>query len=173
MSNNKIIEEIVKKIESFVSETSISEENKEFLNHLKKKLSETPNDETDKQKIDEIDEKDTDFLQKSLQFMISGKALTFSDEKKPISEFNLNKNNNTIQMILNLSRGFKDPSIEEEQQARIEEQSEDRTFICENHNERTTHYCKTCKRLICVYDIAPFDASEQGISTVFFVLSFY
>ena len=108
----QIIEEIVKKIENSVSETSsISKENKEYLKLLKKKLTETPNDESDKTKVEEIDEKETDYLQKSLQFMISGNVLTFSDEKRPISEFHLNKNNGSIQMILNLSRRFKDSNI--------------------------------------------------------------
>ena len=163
MSNNQIIEEIKKRIDCFVSET---EENEQYLQHLNKKLSCTSNDES-------VDEKDTNYLQKSLQFVISGKVLSFSDEKRPISEFNLNKNHGDIQMVLNLSRGFKDLAVEEEQDQeqdeRIEEVpvQENRTFICEKHNEKTTHYCKTCKKLICGYELVG-DDSQSG----FFFLSF-
>ena len=69
-----------------------------------------------------------------------------------------------IPIVLNLFgslNGSGNENVEEEQEKRIEEEPVNRTFVCEKHNEKTTHYCKTCKKLICGFDIVPLNEGEK------------
>ena len=166
ISNNQILQEIVISIDSVLSANStlLSNENKDFLKNLKKKLSGGSNDQ-------EINEKETDFLQKSIQFVISGKPLTAVDEKHAFCEYVIN-NDNPIPIVLNLMRGFnynneENGSSEDSNKREEEEKDENKTFICVHHGKETTHYCKTCKKLICGFEIVPLDNTEQGFLLFF------
>ena len=163
LANNEIVDQIVKKIDSIPNFETLSEEKKEFLKKLKKKLVITPKIEGDKQKIEEINEIETNFLQKSIEFIMGRTPLSFSEEKnKTIRE--MNENCSIIPIELNLMRGFDDSNDNEEQQSRIEEtNTEESQFICPNHGIICTLYCENCKKLICPHEIFPFDNSQQGM----------
>jgi len=139
----------------------LSSENRSFLENLTKKLTKN---------LEEINDKEIDFLTKSLQFqVIPGDAvLTESDEKKPISELKINEND-SIFVIVNLMRGCKNDEENVEEEPRIEEEQTNKTFICSAHGTTTTHYCKTCKKLICGLEILPLDNKQQGLFSFFFI----
>ena len=99
----------------------------------------------DKQNFDTINDNEMDFLQRSMKFAVSGKILAVFEEKKAIGEFNMSKEY-VIPIVLNLFGGLEESrNVEEEQEKRIEEEPVNKTFVCEKHGEKTTHYCKHAK----------------------------
>jgi len=51
----------------------------------------------------------------------------------------------------------------DEQQAKTQEATDGKQFICPNHGIIATLYCEDCKKLICQHEVFPFDDTQQGL----------
>ena len=108
-------------------------------------------------------------------------AISFEDEQKTVSELKISKNM-TISIMLSLRRGFEKPTpidiIPENlsiSQITSTFLNLPQIFICKEHQEKTTHYCRTCQKLICGYDFISeedFENQRNG-SFLFFCIFFF
>ena len=118
LANGKITEKVAEIIYSKLKNDTPGNENTAFLESLKKKLLAFHSFDKEKQEIDELNDKDLTFLEKSIQFSISGKVLTSKEEETQISELLCN-NNVSVMIEMDFSKVFDESN--EEKESRTEE----------------------------------------------------
>lgn len=165
-TNGKILKEILAIAERSFEHNDFSVSEKEVLKYVVEKLKIKVEihecQEIDNQEFDHSRHEFTDFetnlMISSIEFIISGESLDDSKEQLPLTDLNFLKNPNVI-INFNLRRGFDHKSVVIEQDS---DKSIPDLFKCKTHkNEKCTHHCRSCSKLICAYDFVP-SANEIG-----------
>lgn len=173
----RILKEIVKEIEKNIknppnlSRKADEKSARQLLENLSKKLVEkiklitgdtveedagtrTEQEEEEAERNSELDSDEYTFFLNALEFIVSGTTIPICDEDKTINELGITKTH-IIQIKFDIENGF------EERENHEEALEEDSFFLCEEHGEKTTHYCRTCKKLICAFEFIPMKISEN------------
>lgn len=161
-----IITEIVHQFSNF--STAVLQEQKNFLENLIRKLSHKLSSQREEEDEDNVEDfelsyQESEYLNKSFEvFLEESSSISFFDEEKKVGELiPENKRNSIINIKLNVLRGFQNPETPQGESDDSKNQMQEK-FKCKKHAKETTHFCKTCNKLVCSFDIFPGKDSKEG-----------
>lgn len=175
INNEKCLKQIVDNLTKLIAssnQSSFAENEIEILKEIKSKLESKLNEEDQEddnsgeeqfaaserngqEDSQRLTEEERHLLISSIQFNISGETMSEEKEQKPISSLNIVKNSTIVMVRLNFMQGFDSKSKIATHNHHLKQELPD-FFKCKEHrNEKCTHYCKTCSKMICVFDILP------------------